>query len=314
MSQPGQSQTANRKSQIDVLALGAIAVDDLLFVENYPKADTKTRVESRSREIGGMAAGALIAAARLGARCAYAGVLGPKSNELVRFVEGRLRAEGIDLRHAPRHGDACPIHSIVIVDQKNHTRNIFHHRGGRVGADPKRPAAAVIRSARVLLLDHIGMPGMLRAAKIAKTAGVAIVSDIDRDSAPEFRELFALVDHAIVSQAFAKKLAPGRKPAEAARLLSRNRTAAVVTCGAKGAWFAEQGGKPRHIPAMMVNVVDTTGCGDVFHGAYAAALARGLSVPDCVTWGTVAAALKASGHGHENTPRLRELLRALRAL
>src|SRR5882724_11896705 len=86
-----------REKSFDVLGFGAVAVDDFIFVESYPPPDSKARVLSRKRTCGGLAATALIAAARLGGRCAYAGVLG--HDALSTFVLGRLQAEGIDVSH-----------------------------------------------------------------------------------------------------------------------------------------------------------------------------------------------------------------------
>src|SRR5512133_1848243 len=82
---------------IDILGLGGVAVDDLVFVEAYPPADAKVVVARRERHCGGLTATALVAAARLGARCAYGGILG--DDELSRFVEQTLVREGIDVSH-----------------------------------------------------------------------------------------------------------------------------------------------------------------------------------------------------------------------
>src|SRR5206468_4095602 len=70
---PGVFQLGKR---IDILGLGAVAVDDFIYLEAYPAPDAKARVLRRERNCGGLTAIALVAAARLGARCAYAGVLG----------------------------------------------------------------------------------------------------------------------------------------------------------------------------------------------------------------------------------------------
>jgi sulfofructose kinase len=72
----------------------------------------------------------------------------------------------------------------------------------------------------------------------------------------------------------------------------------IVTCGAEGSWFvsAEQL-RAHHVPAFAVEVTDTTGCGDVFHGAYAAALAKGMVVEERIRFASAAAALKATKHG-----------------
>ena len=70
--------------------------------------------------------------------------------------------------------------------------------------------------------------------------------------------------------------------------------AGVVTAGANGCWYSEHGGEVHHVPAYQVNVVDTTGCGDVFHGSYAAALARGESASRAVHVASASAAIKAT--------------------
>jgi hypothetical protein len=77
----------------DILGVGCVAVDDLVYVEDYPAADSKTQITERERQCGGLTATALVAAARLGARCSVAVTLG--DDELSRFVLDRLQQEGI---------------------------------------------------------------------------------------------------------------------------------------------------------------------------------------------------------------------------
>src|SRR5262249_47191307 len=86
-------QTAGASVTLDVLGLGCVAGDDLLYVAAYPPADAKVQVRRRERQCGGLTGTALVAAARLGSRCAYAGVLG--EDEDSRFVVDCLRREGI---------------------------------------------------------------------------------------------------------------------------------------------------------------------------------------------------------------------------
>ena len=116
----------------DILGLGCTAVDDLIYVENYPAADSKVRVRRRERQGGGLTGTALVAAARMGARCQYAGGLG--SDELSRFIERRLQEEGIGLEHLDRRDDARPVHSVIVVDESRHTRTIFFDSDGAARA------------------------------------------------------------------------------------------------------------------------------------------------------------------------------------
>src|SRR5205823_6823911 len=108
-----------------------------------------------------------------------------------------------------------------------------------------------------------------------------------------------------VSRSFAYLQTGASEPAEAVRRLWNSvRDTVVVTAGEQGAWFLAAGdNEVRHEPASVVPVVDTTGCGDVFHGAYAAALARGEGADERIRFATAAAALKAMrGGGQAGIP------------
>jgi sugar/nucleoside kinase (ribokinase family) len=277
----------------DVLGLGCVAVDDLLYVEHYPLADAKVPVRRRDRQCGGLTATALVAAARLGARAAFAGVLGQDDDS--RFVMDCLRREGIDLSHLVVRAGIRPIHSTIIVDETRRTRTILHDLTGASGADPELPPDEVIRATRVLLVDQFGVEGMTRAARIARAAGIPVVADFERGDWPGFAELLALVDHLLVSRHFAVRQTGITEPTAALRALWTDaRQVVVVTGGEEGCWYlsAAEPGRLQHQPAFAVATVDTTGCGDVFHGAYAAALAQGLDLPARIRLASAAAALK----------------------
>ena len=112
----------------DVLGVGAVAVDDLVYLDGYPAPDTKMLVQEEPREGGGLAATAMVAAARLGARAAYAGVLG--DDDLSRFSIAELERSGVDCSLVQRRPGARPIHSTVLVDRLTGQRTILHSRAG----------------------------------------------------------------------------------------------------------------------------------------------------------------------------------------
>ena len=295
----------------DVLGLGCTAVDDVVCVPAFPAADQKVQVERSFRRSGGLTGAALVTAARLGARCAYAGRLG--TDEPSHYIAEDFRREGVDVSHVPHSARACVVHSTIIVGEATGSRNIFFEVKGLLGAHDSLPAAHIIRGSRVLFIDHYGMKGNLRAARIARSAGVGIVADFEGDEVPLFQEVLALVDHVILSEGFALRITGEPTGARAAQALWRaDRAAVVVTCGAEGCWgvSASSGQKAVHYDAFRVRAADTTGGGDVFHGAYAASLARGDALPDRIRFATAAAALKAMGR---EIPRLRAVNRFLRA-
>jgi sugar/nucleoside kinase (ribokinase family) len=284
--------------RFDVLGFGAVAVDELLYVRQYPPADSKVGVRHRQRQCGGLTGTALVAAARLGAQCGYAGVLG--DDGLSQTVAESFRREGIDVAYCVRRSDARPAHSTIIVDETHKTRTIFASLDGVLGADPLLPAADVIRSASVILVDHHGLEGTLRATRITRQYGIGVVADLERDPGPPFADLLAEVDHLIVSERFARERTGAADPATAAQCLwNSRRETVVVTCGPRGCWYLDRSepNHPTHFSAFPVDVVDTTGCGDVFHGAYAAALAEGLDIAKRIALASATAALKATKRG-----------------
>lgn len=283
---------------LDVLGLGCAAVDDLLFVEDYPPADAKRPVLRRERRCGGLTATALVAAARLGCRCAYAGTLG--EDEASQFVADRLAEEGVRLDWLRRRPDARPIQSVIVVDEARGTRTIFFDESAAAPVLPDWPPDEVIRASKVLLVDHLGIAGMVRAAAMAAEAGVHVLADFEDKGQPGLHELVAAADHLVVSWEFAARWTGAKRPGDAvAELWNPRRKAVVVTCGREGCWYVGEEGPhaPRHLPAYAVRAVDTTGCGDVFHGAYAAGLAEGLDLPGRLRLASATAALKAAQPG-----------------
>ena len=283
-----------------ILGVGSVTIDDLLYVEEYPRPESKSRVKESARQLGGLTAAALVAAARLGARCAFAGVLG--HDELSELAVSRMAGQGIDLGGVVRRQGARPRHSTIIVDLSRNTRTILVDTAG-VDEDPSVPPDSAVAAAGVLFLDHTHPQRMLRMARAARLAGVPTVADFERDNVPGLGDLIALTDHLILPWSLAERLTAASEPAQAVdRLWTGSRAAVVVTRGEQGAWYRAVGAvggaaDVAHQPAFRVPVVDTTGCGDVFHGAYAAALAQGLAPAARVRLASAAAALKATRRG-----------------
>jgi sulfofructose kinase len=302
------------KPKFDLLALGAVAVDDLIYATAYPPPDAKAEVLRRERQCGGMSAIAAITGARLGCATAYAGVLGRE--ELSDFAAGQLRAEGVHLKYLARRDGLRPIHSVIIIDSKCGSRNIFFDVSGFLGAARDWPPASVIQSARVLFVDWFSVPGMIRASRVARAAGIPVVGDFEQRGLPGFSTLLGLPDHLILSEGFAADVTGTSDPKTALRKLwKKHHRLVAVTCGANGCWYlsADEPRRPRHQPAFKVPVVDTTGCGDVFHGAYAAALASNMKAGDCIRFAAAAAALQATKPGaQKGIPTLAEVQKFLR--
>lgn len=280
----------------DILGLGAVAVDDLLYVAHYPIPDTKQPVLSRRREGGGLTATALVAAARLGARTAYTTTLG--EDELSRFSIEALEREGVDCSLIQRRLDARPYHSIIIVDQATGQRTILYSTEGVTSLPPAEITEALITNCRVVFVDNRAAAAALRAAELAHRHGIPVIGDIELKIEPEALPLMDQIDHLIIGVELAGQVTGETQIEDMVwALAGHKRACCVVTAGERGCWYAERDGQVRHVPAFPVETVDTTGCGDVFHGAYAACLAQGESVAATIEVASAAAALKATQPG-----------------
>ncbi len=280
----------------DVLGFGAITVDDFLYVDEYPAPDSKARVKLRERQGGGLCATALVAAAHLGARCAFVGALG--DDEWSRFALSELENSGVDCSQVLPTPDARPAHSTIIVDELNGTRTIFSDSTGRQILPVAHISTSLLQNAKIIFLDHTVETNGTLIAEIAQALAIPLVADIERD-APHLRDWFNFVDHLIVGEHFACEWTQSANAQMAVQRLGASRKLAVVTCGARGcvACGEETDQQVLAVPSHPVNVVDTTGCGDVFHGAYVAELARGSKVETRLQIATALAARKAQFRG-----------------
>lgn len=288
----------------DIIGIGVVAVDDLLYLDHYPQPNEKIHVVMEKRQGGGLTGTALVAAARQGAKSAYCWRLG--NDDLSVYSLQELEREGVDTSPCQFWVGNNPSHSIILVDMSSGSRTVLSNIKGVEEPDCLVITEDLIASSRVLFIDHLAHQAGLQAAGFAHANGIPVVGDLESVTLPEMDSFLNMVDHLIISIDIAGAITQKQKVEEMVwELASPQRAACVVTAGAQGCWYSEYGGIVYHFPAYRVNVVDTTGCGDVFHGVYAAALARGESVSRAVQLASASAALKATHPGgREGIPDL----------
>nr|WP_240189305.1 PfkB family carbohydrate kinase [Nakamurella flavida] len=282
--------------ELDVIGGGAASVDRILLVD-APLGDSKGRVLLEQERYGGNVATAMVAAARGGATTAFVGHL--PARDVEPGLWQCLRHNGVRLDLARTAPGQPGIRATILVDPDGR-RFIAVDDDAPIGL-PDDLDLELVRHAKVLLLDGYAVPAGVRAARAAREAGRGVVLDLEKVHHPETELLVDLSDHLVLPESFAVQWTGTNSPARAIAALWRaDRCAVVITCGDRGAYFvsADDGtalgtgvlDRIQHQSVPPVQVKDTTGCGDVFHGAYAAALARGLPIAQCVAGATAAAA------------------------
>lgn len=276
-----------------VAGIGAVATDRLVYVDS-PFAYGKGRVLKQQQAYGGNIATALAAVVSLGGEAQFLGAL--PDREKWSGLHEDLDGLGVNVSHADVISGGDPIQSTILVASDGDRFIAFDARA-TVGATPRLDVAALTET-DTLLIDGYAPEEGLRAIAAAQRAGIPVVADLEfvNDGVVP---ILNTVDHLVVPFGLAAEVTGVSAAVDAVNALWHGgRQAVVVTDGHHGSWFRSRTSPAvSHVPAWDVEVVDTTGCGDVFHGAYALEVARGSDVHSAVVRASAAAAICATGLG-----------------
>ena len=276
-----------------VLCVGHAVQDFVFTVPALPDRGAKYRATRFESVGGGPAATAAAAIARLGGRATLAARVG--DDAAAGMIVAELAGYGVDCCHVRRCAGCASSASAVIVDARGE-RMIVNHLDPALPVDPGWLPSAAEVGASAVLVDTRWPEGALAALHAARTAGLPGVLDADRPIPPDGALLRAASHVAFSADAladFSGIAEPVRALAEVARGLPGW---CCVTAGRDGV-YALDGGRLQHHPAFEVPVVDTLGAGDVWHGAFALALAEGHGEAAAVRLASAAAAIKVQRAG-----------------
>ena len=269
---------------IDVLCVGATSYDFVFWVNHQPGPDEKTTADAFIRCGGGPAANASVTVARMGLKSAFAGYLG--SDIFGRMHLEELKAAGVDTGLVIRGEYPTPLSSVLV--NPSGERSLVNYRD----ADSVLPAESMDFSAihpAVILFDGHEPELSLSLMNDAQARGIKTVLDAGSLNKGTSR-LFDKVGYLVCSERFAHELTGASSPDGAMEALFSYSPSVVITLGKNGLIWKNAGGKG-HIPAFSVDVKDSTGAGDVFHGAFAGCLALGKEWLENLTYSSAAAAL-----------------------
>lgn len=287
----------------DVVGLGLNAIDTICIVPRFPRPNTKVLLEDIRIEPGGQVATALVTCARLGLRARYIGSVG--SDDWGKAQLASLRLENLDL-YVREVAGATTQTAAILLEKDVGERTILWHRDSQLAYPVAELQRDLITGARILHLDGCDSAAAIQAARWARTAGMPVVIDIDEIYDESTHELLRMVDYLIASSDFAND------PRE---LADRYGCPVVgITRGAEGAVFLNRG-RLIESSAIKVPVVDTTGAGDVFHGAFIYGLLQNWELEDVIRFAHATAAIKCTHIGaRRGIPTLSQVQEFLRLL
>ena len=276
----------------DLIGLGLRCLDITIQVGSMPGRGQSGEALGIALQGGGPAGTAAVAAARLGARAGYAGTVG--SDFLGELKYRTLSDYGVDLRGLVRRG--APEHQVALV---------FVDGAGERSFMPARPLREnpllvseldrdYLTAAKILIVDGFHPEAALTAARWMRSASKKVLLDLQKPECampPEMSELVSLSNILISGEGGLQTVTGIGEPLEAGRkILSMGARLVVETWGERGSLTVTA---DEHFvtPAFPVRAVNTTGAGDVFHGAYAAALLEGRDLRETARFASAAAAL-----------------------
>jgi len=282
-------------ADFDIVGVGLNATDTVLMVPRFPAYGGKAPFVREFYSVGGQVATAVVTCARLGLRARYIGTVG--DDERARIQLDSLRASGIDIEHVQQRAN-CPNQSAyIVVDESTGERTIFWNRPDCLAISPAQITPDQIACARLLLIDGHDTPAVEHAARIARAENIPVTVDVDTIYAG-FDRVLPLVDYLISSAEFPARWTGIEDPCAALIAIQRQSgmRVAAMTLGAHGA-LAYAEGRFHYSPAFVVNCIDTTGAGDVFHGAFCYSVLQKMPIADALEFSNAMAALNCTAPG-----------------
>lgn len=293
-----------------VAAIGQCCLDRLGVIDAFPELDEKVEVVHWEEQIGGPAATALVALSRLGISTSLYSVTGDDpEGEQLRIL---LQREGIDCSSMVTREGSRSQTAFIAVEKKTGSRTIFWRRaGGEPLSFGELPAGFPV-GFDFLHLDGLMGDVSIEAARHARERGIPVLLDAGRIRNRTL-ELARLCDYVIGSEVFAQQIGWGT-PDFPKHLLQLEVEVVVLTFGERGCHtFA--GDQSFATPAFAVEVVDTTGAGDVFHGAFLYGLLQKWEIQRVVRFASAAAAIKCKRlGGSAGAPSLAEIHEFLKSV
>lgn len=289
----------------EVVGMGLNSVDFLTVVPKFPTPNSKMEMLQFSKQGGGQVATALVALSRWGVKTKYIGKVG--EDELGQFSLHSIRQEGVDISSVMIEPHAANQFAIIIVDGPTGERTILWNRDHRLIYRQEELHKEEVCSGKILHLDGHDIHAALQCARWAKGEGIPTVVDLDKVE-PLTSDLIKEIDFVVTSSRF-PALFTGISDREKALMKIQKKISGFLcaTLGHEGA-IALVNGEFIHVEGFKVDVVDTTGAGDVFHGGFIYGLLQNWEVVEILRFANAAAALKCRHiGGRKGIPSLKEI-------
>jgi sulfofructose kinase len=302
---PQQAPSAS----VDVVGVGINATDTIIRLPHFPAPDSKIELLSADIRLGGQVASATVACARWGLRARYVGKIGEDQ-------AGQLQREDMEREGVDCHWITSPAGksqtSFILVDGQSGDRTVLWKRDAKIALRPEDLKREWISGARALLIDGHDTEAAAQAARWARAEKIPVVGDLD-NLYPGVEELLRYVDFPVTSSEFPQRLTGEKDLLKSLPSIMQNFKCRLIaaTLGYLGVILWD-GSRFMLCPGFRVAAIDTTGAGDIFHGAFLYGLLRGWPHEVILEFSCSAAALNCEAPGARGGIKKLEAIDSLR--
>ncbi len=296
----------------DVVGIGLSCHDNIAIIPEMPTFESRVRVIESSEQGGGPAATAITAASRLGLSSTFLARVGDDNSG--KFIIDDFEKYGVDTNNIIIQAGGKSHKVVVLVEQSTGDRAFITESSTVTPLTPSDITPDILHSTSILHLDDTNPEVNLFAAREARKANTLVIMDATHPQNIN-KEILKYVDIFIPSRFFYKDFTGYDNPFDGAKaLLEYGLAEVIITLGEDGAVCANNK-ELVQVPAFAVDdVVDTTGCGDVFHGGYIFSRLQNWDMRSSVQFASAVAALKSKKiGGRKGIPSLEETLTFLKA-
>ena len=286
-----------------IIGFGGAVLDEVHAIDGLPEPDSVLYIKDSYTNLGGMIGNSLVTAAKLGANAVCVGAVGDDYEGAV--IREFLSSRGVDVQHLQQRTGGNSPKSIIFRVLENDTRNIFNRKGLLDLPGLSEIPLSCLKDASCLHLDGFWLESSIEMAIEAQRLNIPVTLDISQNMAAD--SLFRILERVdyFIPSIHAMRQITGKENVEemADFMMDMGCSRIIITMGKEGAYCREKNDRGFTVPVYPMDVVDTNGLGDIFHGAIAYGVSQAWPMRKLVEFASATAAIACS-RVHDGTSHL----------
>lgn len=279
--------------KIDIIGIGYCSLDYMGVVSHIP-IDSKVEIKNLSHQGGGPAATAIVTAAKFGVSTGFIGKVG--DDFVGKFILEDFKTRNVEASGMVIEKGTSSAISFIWIEEATGNRSIAWNKGTKSSLKVEEVSKPFIKSAKIIHLDGHESKAAMEMIRIAKEYGCKISLD-GGTITPNIEKIMKFTDILIVSEEFAVRFTGFCETYKYIKILKEYNPEVLIVTKGKNGFCGYIDGKYIEREAFKIKTIDTSGAGDIFHGAFLFAYMKKMDLNRALTFASATAALKCTRRG-----------------